>query len=55
MIPPHRHNGNSHLWGKKQLHCYQTLNLSKAPAQGRFLLISSTAASQIVVADKSKK
>jgi hypothetical protein len=55
MIPPHTHNGNSHLWHKKQLHCYQTLNLSEAPAQSRFLLSSSTAANQIVVADKSKK
>jgi hypothetical protein len=53
---PHTHNGNSHLWGTKQLRCYQTLlNLSKAPAQSRFLLISSTAASLIVVAYKSKK
>jgi hypothetical protein len=46
MIPPHIHNGNSHLWGKKQIHCYQTLNLSTSPAQNRFLLNSSTAASQ---------
>jgi hypothetical protein len=55
MIPPQTYNGNSHLRGTKQPHCYQTLNLSKAPAQTRFLLISLIAASQIVVADKSKK